>query len=192
MPNLTFNRLNEAWRPAARLAQLLLRADSVRDATGSVAAISFTVDMNKLFELFVETVVGEEARLHGWELQAQGKRRLTDSVMMQPDLILRRDGVDCAVGDIKYKRLAPADWPHADLYQLLAYCVGLRLSRGLLMYAETRTPRSETVHEAGITMDVIGVNLAARPRAVLGETRQAARHLIDHALRQVGKQLRAA
>lgn len=192
VPSLTFNRLNEAWRPAARLAQLLLRADSVRDATGSVAAISFTVDMNKLFERFVETVVDEEARLHGWEPQPQAKRRLTASVMMQPDLILRRGGVDCAVGDAKYKRLAPADWPHADLYQLLAYCVALRLSRGLLIYAEAGTSRSETVDEAGITMDVVGVDLAAPPRAVLAETREAARHLIGQAQEQSGKDLRAA
>jgi len=181
VPTLTFNRLNDAWRPAARLAQLVLRADSVRDATGSVEAISFTVDMNKLFERFVETVVDEEARLHGWELQAQGKRRLTESVTMQPDLILRRGGVDCAVGDAKYKNLAPADWPHADLYQLLAYCVALRLRRGLLVYAESGNPRSETVEAAGITMDVIGVDLAAPPPVVLRETRRAADHLMRHA-----------
>jgi 5-methylcytosine-specific restriction enzyme subunit McrC len=148
--------------------------------------------MNKLFERFVETVVDEEARLQGWELQAQGKRRLTDSVTIQPDLIIRRGGLDCAVGDTKYKRLAPADWPHADLYQLLAYCVALRLSHGLLIYAEAGTPRSERVDEAGVTMDVIGVDLAAPPSAVLTETRQAARHLIRHAQDQLGQQLRAA
>jgi 5-methylcytosine-specific restriction enzyme subunit McrC len=192
VPNLAFSRLNEAWRPAARLAQLLLRADSVRDAMGSVAAISFTVDMNKLFERFVERIVDEEAGLQGWELQARGKRRLTASVLMQPDLILRRGGVDCAVGDVKYKRLAAADWPHADLYQLLAYCVALRLSRGLLVYAEAGKPRRETVAEAGIALDVIGVDLAAPPRVVLSETRQAAGHLIRHAQEPAGKRLRVA
>lgn len=192
VPTLAFNRLNEAWRPAGLLARLLLRADSVRDATGSVSAISFTVDMNKLFERFVETVVEEETRLQGWELQPQGKRRLSDSVSMQPDLILRRGGVDCAVGDAKYKRLAPADWPHADFYQLLAYCVALRLRRGLLIYAEAGPARSETVDEAGITMDVIGVDLAAAPRTVISQTRQAARHLIKHAHDHVAEHARAA
>jgi hypothetical protein len=70
--------------------------------------------------------------------------------------------------------------------------VALRLSRGLLIYAEAETSRSETVDEAGITMDVVGVDLAAPPRAVLAETRQAARHLIRHAQDQLGHQLRAA
>lgn len=187
VPKLAFGRLNEAWRPSARLAQLILRADSVRDATGSVAAISFTVDMNKLFERFVETIVDEEASLQGWELKAQGKRRLTPSVRMQPDLILRRGGVDWAVGDAKYKRLAPADWPHADLYQLLAYCVALRLSRGLLIYAEAGHLRRETVAEIGITLDVLGVDLAAAPRVVLSQTRRAAGHLIRHAQEQLAQ-----
>jgi 5-methylcytosine-specific restriction enzyme subunit McrC len=181
VPTLAFNRLNEAWRPAARLAQLVLRADSVRDATGSFEAISFTVDMNRLFERFVETVAREESRRRGWELEAQGTRRLTESVAMRPDLILRRDAVDCAVGDAKYKRLAPADWPHADLYQLLAYCVALRLRYGLLIYADAEQPRSETVHEAGVTIDIVGVDLAARPAVVLSETRGAAGRLIGHA-----------
>jgi 5-methylcytosine-specific restriction enzyme subunit McrC len=164
VPTLTFNRLNEAWRPAARLAELVLRADSVRDATGSVEALSFTVDMSGLFERFVETVVREEARRQGWELEGQAKRHLTESVPMRPDLILRRDGIDCAVGDTKYKSLAPTEWPHADLYQLLAYCVALRLRHGLLIYADAKKPRSETVRAAGITMDVVGVDLAAPPR----------------------------
>ena len=191
VPNLTFTRLNEAWLPAARLAQLLLRADSVRDATGPVAAISFTVDMNKLFERFVETVVDEEARLQGWELQAQGKRRLTDSVMMQPDFIVRRGGVDCAVGDANTSVLRLVSGARRPL-SAPRILRGAASVRGLLIYAETGTPRSERVDEAGTTMDVIGVDPAATPRAVLAETRQAARHLIRHAQDQLDQQLRAA
>lgn len=181
VPALTFTRLNEAWRPAARLAQLLLRADSVRDLTGTVDAVSFTVDMNLLFERFIETVVREASRQAGWELDAQARRRLSESVQMRPDLVLRRGGLDRAVGDAKYKRLAPADWPHADLYQLLAYCVSLRLTRGLLVYADAARPRRETVREAGITLEVIGVDLSAPARTVLEATRAAAGRLIAHA-----------
>jgi 5-methylcytosine-specific restriction enzyme subunit McrC len=192
VPQLTFNRLNETWRPAAVLAQLILQRDSVRDATGSVQAISFTVDMNKLFEQFVERVVADEARRQGWQLVAQSTRRLTRSVVMKPDLILRAEGLDCAVADAKYKRLAPADWPHADLYQLLAYCVALRLHRGLLIYAESSLPRSETVEAAGITMEVVGVDLAAAPDLVLAQTRDAATRLISHGRRHLGVASQAA
>jgi 5-methylcytosine-specific restriction enzyme subunit McrC len=192
VPALTFSRLNEAWRPAAQLAQLVLRADSVRDATGTVEAISFTVDMNKLFERFVQTVVDEEALAHGWEPDPQGSRHLTRSVTMQPDLILRRGGLDCAVGDAKYKRLDPTGWVHAHLYQLLAYCVGLRLRQGLLIYADSEKPRRELVTAAGIELNIIGVDIAAPPADVLRATRQAARHLIRHAEEHLGSHLRAA
>ena len=192
VPQLTFSRLNEMWQPAARLAQLVLQADSVRDATGSVEAISFTVNMNQLFERFVERVVQEECLANGWELEAQGRRRLTGSVTMAPDLIVRRSELDCAVGDAKYKRLDPTGWPHADLYQLLAYCVALRLRQGLLIYADADEPRSETVREAGITMNIVGVDLAAPPREVLAATRQAARQLIRQAEDRKAPYLRAA
>jgi 5-methylcytosine-specific restriction enzyme subunit McrC len=181
VPNLSFNRLNEPLRPASILSQLVLRADSVRDATGSVEGASFTVDMNKLFERFVERVVDEEARRQGWEPAPQRIRHLTDSVAMQPDLILRRADVDCAVGDAKYKRLEFADWPHADLYQLLAYCVALGLPRGLLIYAEAGADRIETVKEAGTELEIVSVDLARPWREVLAQTRRAARMLIMQA-----------
>ena len=100
---------------------------------------------------------------------------------MRPDVVLRRGGIDRAVGDAKYKRLAPADWPHADLYQILAYCVSLNLARGLLVYADAERPRRETVREAGITMEAIGVDLSAPARIVLQATRAAAGRLIAHA-----------
>ena len=70
--------------------------------------------------------------------------------------------------------------------------MALGLPRGLLIYAEAGTARSETVDEAGITLDIIGVDLAAPPRAVLTETRQAARRLIQHAQGHVADPLRAA
>lgn len=181
VPELSFNRLNEPWRSATILSQLVLRADSVRDATGSVEGVSFTVDMNKLFERFVERVVDEEARRRGWEPAPQRMRYLTDAVTMRPDLLLRRGGVDWAVGDAKYKRLETADWPHADLYQLLGYCVALDLPRGLLIYAEAGTHRTETVREAGTELEIISVDLAHPWREVLEQTRRAARRLIEHA-----------
>ena len=48
------------------------------------------------------------------------------------------------------------------------------------------------VDKAGIVMDVIGVDLAATPHAVLAQTRRAARGLIRHAQAELGQQLRAA
>ena len=103
VPDLQFNRLNEEWRAAGHLAEMILRQDSVRDVTGSVNALSFTVDMNKVYERFIEAVVHRAAREAGFVFEAQARRRLTARVAMKPDLVLRYAGRDVAVGDAKYK-----------------------------------------------------------------------------------------
>jgi 5-methylcytosine-specific restriction enzyme subunit McrC len=191
VPQLVFDRLTAHWESAARLAQLILRHDSIRDEVGPRQGISFTVNMPTVFERFVESVVREEARRRGWTLIGQANRRLTTSVEIRPDLVLRHGGIDCAVGDAKYKELEIADWPHADLYQLLGYCTALGLSKGLLIFADSRKPRVETVLHAGTQLEIVGVDLSSRPREVLARTRDAASKLLRHAAEHEPQQLAA-
>jgi 5-methylcytosine-specific restriction enzyme subunit McrC len=160
---------------------LILRQDSLQDETGSTEGISFTVDMNKVFERFVEAVVAFEARRAGYRLERQARRRLTQSVLMRPDLVLTHGGRDLAVGDAKYKELAPTNWPHADLYQLLAYCDALQLPRGLLIYADSRRPRSEIVEGVNVELEIVGIDIEGDHREVLARAGSAARRLVQHA-----------
>jgi len=51
--DVTFTRLNEHYRPALRLARLVLENLTLQDAFGEVTASSFMLDMNELFERFV-------------------------------------------------------------------------------------------------------------------------------------------
>ncbi len=94
--------------------------------------------MNALFERFVEHIVRDEAQRAGWELTSHASQDLTVKIPIQPDLVLSRRGEDFAAADSKYKDLDPGKWSHADLYQLLAYCVSLGLPAGLLIYASNR------------------------------------------------------
>jgi 5-methylcytosine-specific restriction enzyme subunit McrC len=178
---LTFNRLNEHWHPATVLARLVLGRHSLRDHEGSVIGSAFLVDMNKVFEKFVESVVREEVQKAGWYLDRQADRDLTDSIAMKPDLVLQRGNRDYAVGDAKYKALEIDEWPHPDLYQLLAYCVGLGLPRGVLVYASEAQSRVEHVRTAAIDLEVIGIDLSAPYQEVLAAAQNAARRLIGHA-----------
>jgi 5-methylcytosine-specific restriction enzyme subunit McrC len=180
IPHIRFNRLNRQWEPAVRLSELILRHDSLRDQTGGIMGASFTVDMNKVFERFVETIAREEARKLGYEFEGQARRRLTRWVRMKPDIVLRRDYVDVAVADAKYKELAIDAWPHADIYQLLAYCVALRLPRGLLIYAESGKDRDEIVDTAGITLEVRGIDLSGARNDILSRTRAVIARLMEH------------
>src|SRR3954466_10738035 len=91
--------------------------------------------MNKLFERFIERVVEERAQQARVQLIPQARRQLSPSTWMKPDLVISRRGEDGAVADVKYKRLDIEDMPHADLYQLLAYCTSMGLPRGILIYA---------------------------------------------------------
>lgn len=182
VPNLTFDRLNARWEVAGRLSQLILRSESLRDAEGQVLGTGFTVDMNRLFEQFVETVTREAALKTGWRLEAQGHRKLSPGVTMQPDLVIRRGGRDYAVGDVKYK--APEQgWTHPDLYQMLAYCIALGLPTGLLIYAGNRPPETHVVVHSGIALEIVGLHLDGTRDEVLTRTRSIGQHLVERAER---------
>jgi hypothetical protein len=95
--------LNEHWRAAGELARIILNQDSLRDETGGVMGMAFTVDVNELFERFVERIVDREARSAGLQPVPQATRQLSTNVSMRPDLVLQSAGSDLAVGDAKYK-----------------------------------------------------------------------------------------
>jgi 5-methylcytosine-specific restriction enzyme subunit McrC len=181
VPRHRFTRLDQHWAAAGRLAEMILRRESLTDREGSTHGSAFTVDMNTLFEAFIEKIVEEQGRQAGFQLIRQAPRRLSQSVPMRPDLVLQRAGTDRAVGDAKYKRLDIADLPNADLYQLLAYCTAMGLHRGLLIYATPEPIRIEVVQRAGIELVVVGVDLALAPKELIRSARGAADRLIAHA-----------
>lgn len=180
VPDIDFTRLNEHWRPAAELARLILNQESLRDETGKILGLSFTVDMNSLFELFVENIVRREARKASLQLVAQAPRRLSAEVHMRPDLVLRAGGQDRAVGDAKYKEPADLRPPNEDLYQLLSYCVSLNLKCGLLIYSG-KLDNQYLVDRAGISLGATGIDLTGEPEQIEASAREAARRLVLHA-----------
>ncbi len=184
VPDLEFTRLTAHWESPGRLAQLILRQESLRDRYGRRTGIAFSVDMNKVFERFLQTVVRQVARRHGWTLASQAKRALTPGVGMIPDLVLTHHGVDYAVADAKYKRLVSNEWPNADLYQMLAYCVGLGLPEGSLIYADLESDRAELVRHHGLPLAQLhleGIDLSGPPQLVLQRTHAVARRLVARA-----------
>lgn len=180
VPDIGFTRLNEHWRPAAELARLILNQESLRDQTGKTLGISFTVDMNTLFERFVEKIVDQAARKARLQLVAQAPRHLSPEVPMRPDLVLRAGSSDLAVGDAKYKEPDDQRPPNEDLYQLLAYCVALGLTRGLLIYSG-KLDRQFLIERAGIILEASSIDLTGEPKEIEANAREAARRLVEHA-----------
>lgn len=142
-----FTRLNERYRPALRLAEMILRASSLRGTRGRDAAVAFVFDMNRVFEEFLSASLRESLRPHGGEVRLQAGTRLDQAgeVSIRPDLTWRAGGRPRAVIDAKYKSLDPDGMRVGDAYQMLAYCTALGLDRGYLVYAAGDAAREQTL-----------------------------------------------
>lgn len=133
---VTFSRLNEHYRPALRLARLVLANLTLQDVVGETQASSFMLDMNELFERFVTERL-QRALRGRLDVKAQHRDRLDEerTVAIRPDLVFRSGGSPRFVADIKYKLAdESASGRHPDYYQLLAYTTALNLPEGVLIY----------------------------------------------------------
>lgn len=173
LPEITFNRLNEHYRPAVRLARLILGGTSVRHRTGEITNASFLVDMNQLFEDFVVVALREVLGLteRSFPQEARGRSLTLDEarrVSLEPDLSWWRGGQCVFVGDVKYKRTKRSGAQNPDLYQMLAYMVATDLPSGMLVYAEGEAERaSHLVRRLGREVRVRTLDLTKRRGQIL-------------------------
>ena len=152
---VVFSRLNEHYRPALRLARLVLANLTLQDAVGETQASSFMLDMNQLFEQFVTERLRRALRGR-LDVKGQHQDRLDEerTVTIKPDLLFRAAGSPRFVADIKYKLTdEAAGGRNADYYQLLAYTTALDLPEGVLIYCldanrDTLTGESEASNSA--------------------------------------------
>lgn len=92
LPDVSYTRLSERYRPAVELAKLVLRsAASFELGHGRVRASSFLVDMNRVFEDFVVVALREAlgATEREFPQGAEGRRLFLDEarrVRLEPDL----------------------------------------------------------------------------------------------------------
>ncbi len=143
---VVFSRLNEHYRPALRLARLVLANLTLQDIVGEMQASSFMLDMNELFERFVTDRLQQILRGR-LDVKGQHRDRLDEerTVAIRPDLVFRTAGSPRFVADIKYKLTGEdASGRHPDYYQLLAYTTALDLPEGALIYClDSNTDKPE-------------------------------------------------
>jgi 5-methylcytosine-specific restriction enzyme subunit McrC len=169
------SRLNIGYQPALRLAELVLRATSIELGGGGVAVNGLLLDMPRIFEEFVTTALREALEwAYGGRVHGQLVRHLdlAGRVAIRPDIVWLRQRRVAAVVDAKYKAEAPAGYPNADLYQLLAYCTALGLGRGHLVYAKgAGVPAVHTVRNTDVDIVCHALDLAAPPAGLLAQVR---------------------
>ncbi len=188
VPEITYSRLNEHYKSAVELARLIIESSSLELRHGEVASTAFMIDMNKVFERFLRSALRTAlcVREPQWPEEDRDRRLTLDTageVRLIPDLMWRSEWTrePIFVGDAKYKRLVPAGWPHADLYQMLAYCTAADLPSGLLVYAagEEAEVRHEIEH-ASKTIEVATLNLTGTPDEMLAEVQRLAGTVKEH------------
>lgn len=179
-PRWTPSRLNRRYQPALRLAQVVLSGYSFEHRFGDLAVSGYTFDLWKIYEDFLTAAFKAVLSTHGGTVTAQDRWYLdrAESVAMRPDMVWYLGQRPRAVIDAKYKAEKPAGFPDADLYQMLAYCTALGLSRGHIVYAKGEG--DVTTHEvsgACVSIHCHAIDLAQDPADVLQQVAEIARYV---------------
>jgi 5-methylcytosine-specific restriction enzyme subunit McrC len=169
-------RLNERYAAALTLAMLVIKARATALESGDVSSSTFLFDMNEVFESFLFAALSDAfLRRHSGRLERHHIAYLDtagEGIQLKPDITWHSGGACRAVVDAKYKSLVDKKtMPNADAYQMLAYCIGLGLARGFLVYAKDsgEKPSNHTVKQHGYEIVVRSIDVEKEPRELLDE-----------------------
>lgn len=124
---IVYGRRTEPYRAAHTWCRSLLDLTRVSDTVESGLRVdAFLIDMNRLYERFVEWLIDQVIAGSGVNMQAQKRNPSLITVngvsrrSIAPDLVLGRGERQCAI-DSKYKRYDSKTISNEDIYQLLLY-----------------------------------------------------------------------
>lgn len=179
LPRWRPHRLNAPYHAALRIAELVLNAGSFEVGENGLSIASFVVNMEKVFEDFVTTALTEAWRSIPGRTERQYPAKLdTDgAVSMNVDVVHLVDDMPRVIVDAKYKLESTSGrYPNTDLYQVLAYCIALRVDRAWLVYAgDKANATSHNVLNSPITITTYALDLGASPQDLVGQVERLAR-----------------
>ena len=207
LDRITYSRRNRYYKTGHTLAVLLLRHSGFSNLFDSRAGAvrSFLVDMNEVFERFVERLVIEALR--GSTMQVSGQDPLQAVIRndatgrtytrVRPDLVISRNQLDERVPiDVKYKRYDVKKVATSDIFQtfLYAYALGADTTRrAAIIYprADGGTLGNLSVHSTagslGARIGIVGIDVPATLAALSAGSgeRAAALETVGTAVRTV-------
>jgi 5-methylcytosine-specific restriction enzyme subunit McrC len=159
-----FTRLNQPYRPAVALARAVLETVSVDMTAGERKITGLTVNMNKLFETFLQVALADALAHCDGQLHAQRTDYLDRDRQARiiPDLIWVHNRKPAVVIDAKYKDPSDGKAADSDIYQVVAYCVGLGIQAAYLVHATTAATTTLHIDTGGIQVVVTGLDLATQ------------------------------
>lgn len=180
-PDWRPTRLNVRYHAPLRLAELILRGESLEQRRGELEVSGFVVDMWRVFEDFVSVALREALAPHRGSSSLQHRMHfdLAKRVDLRPDFLWTGSGGERIVVDAKYKAEKPSGFPQADLYQLLAYCTVLGLREGHLVYAKGN--EDALVHDvigSPVTIHCHTLDIEAAPDILLAQVESLVQGLI--------------
>ena len=162
---VTFNRLNEIYRPLFNMAKLFYHNHQPGNREGDELYFTFLVPLNELFERYAYKLLCETNFVKANNLEVnyhfpQGPLATCNqkSVFnLEPDITISNKGKVCIILDAKYKN---ADCIfQADLYQLVAYALHFRCNTLYLLYplfkGQTPIPCESTHYKIEAAFDSI-------------------------------------
>jgi 5-methylcytosine-specific restriction enzyme subunit McrC len=176
LPDTPPTRLTRHYQPALRLARIVLAGRSIDQPPGSSAASGFLFNLNNVFQDWLTITLRRALEPHGGRLRDKytGHLDTMRQLRIRPDLVWERHARPVAVLDAKYKLVRDADRPHADLYQMLAYCTALGVPDGHLVYASGNAPSSHTVRGAGTRIHTWVLDLSEPTAHILEQVNRVA------------------
>jgi len=208
---LSYNRLNEYYHDAHDLAWLILDGLGVHDilSSGATKSFAFLIDMNRLFEAFIERVLDAlctRSELRMWT-QRKDRSILWDEIQQRPyatvipDILIARQagGPAFLPLDAKYKRYDERKVSNDDIYQTMLYALAYGPRKGdhppqaLLLYPASVPQPVESVisvrdmyEQNRGSIRVIGIHLPSLLKEVRdgmsGPMSQVIMNCIDQAL----------
>lgn len=166
--NMHYHRLNDDYRPIHQLCRMFLACSTISERVGTFAFKGFLLDMNLLYEQFVQKAfitVLRRGRLRV-EIQKQRKLSLNPAAPdIRPDVTVRAGTDTVVVADAKYKKDEGGP-RNPDIYQVITYGTVLQCSEVYLLY-----PQTELDHE--IDMEVINSPIVVKSRRIDISSRRA-------------------
>ena len=177
-------RLNAHFQPALRLAQWILEATSWAHAEGASSGSAFLLNVVKVYEDFVGSVLRATLKPEGFEvdLQVSDWRLDTDGkIRMRPDIVISRGGRVVSVADTKYKVWGESDGspPNADVYQGLAYAITAHVPEVHLLYVSGDVePRRYEIAATGTVVVTHAVDVSNGPEELVTRVAELGRALV--------------
>lgn len=175
LPQWAPSRLNAAYVPALRIAEVVLQNMVAEATAGKFHVASFVVNMAKVFEDFVTVALTEALRKYPGRTVAQYKTYLDEPgsddvprVVLRPDIVHFVDREPTLIFDAKYKAAsASGQYPNADHYQMLAYATAIGRAEAWLIYADSGTPTRRRVRNSEISVHEYPIDLSGNPAEII-------------------------